>query len=58
MKWIILGALILYVVSPFDLAPGPVDDIIAILIYMLANRRHPALYVSDDEDHGDTDLPL
>ncbi len=44
-KWIIIGALALYVISPVDLAPGPVDDAIAILIYMIAARRKRAIDV-------------
>ncbi len=46
-KWLILGVLALYVVSPVDLAPGPVDDAIAILIYMVAARRKRAVDVFD-----------
>ena len=44
-KWLIIGALALYVISPADLAPGPVDDAIAILIYMIAARRKRAIDV-------------
>ena len=44
-KWLIIGVLALYVVSPVDLAPGPVDDAIAILIYMIAARRKRAIDV-------------
>ena len=46
-KWLIIGALTLYVISPVDLAPGPVDDAIAILIYMIAARRKRAIEVFD-----------
>ena len=44
-RWLILGVLALYVVSPVDLAPGPVDDMIAILIYMVAARRKRAIEI-------------
>ena len=47
IKWLIIGALALYVISPADLAPGPVDDAIAILIYMIAARRKRAIGVFD-----------
>lgn len=47
MKWLVLGALALYVVSPVDLAPGPIDDAVAILIYMIAARRKRAIEVFD-----------
>ncbi len=46
-KWLIITALALYVISPVDLAPGPVDDSIAILIYMIAARRKRAIDVFD-----------
>ena len=32
LKGMLLTILIIYVVSPVDLMPGPIDDIIAILI--------------------------
>ena len=38
-KFLLLVALILYVVSPVDLMPGPVDDIILCLAYIIANRK-------------------
>ena len=46
-KWLIISVLALYVISPVDLAPGPVDDAIAILIYMIAARRKRAIEVLD-----------
>ena len=54
-KWLILGVLALYVVSPVDLAPGPVDDMIAILIYMVAARRKRAIEVFDKGYEEDLD---
>ena len=39
LKWLIIGALGLYVLSPVDLAPGPIDDAIMVLIYFVAARR-------------------
>ncbi len=39
MKWLVLAVLAIYVVSPADFLPGPVDDLIAIFLYMAANRR-------------------
>ena len=35
---IILLAMILYIVSPFDACPGPVDDIIVLLIGIAARK--------------------
>ena len=49
-KWLIIGVLALYVASPVDLAPGPIDDAIAILIYMIAARRKRAIDILDGEE--------
>ena len=38
VKVIILVFMIIYVVSPVDLMPGPIDDIIVVLAGMLARR--------------------
>ena len=38
LKWLVLAILVVYVVSPADLLPGPVDDVIAILLYLAANK--------------------
>lgn len=39
LKIILFIALFVYVVSPVDIAPGPVDDMIMILVYAMASRR-------------------
>ena len=38
-KIILLVALVLYIVSPIDLAPGPIDDAILGLIGVIAGRN-------------------
>lgn len=38
-KIIVLVALVLYVLSPADLVPGPIDDIILCIIYAMANKK-------------------
>ena len=38
VKWLVLAILVICVVSPADLMPGPVDDIIAILLYLATNK--------------------
>ena len=43
MKGILFALLIAYVVSPVDFVPGPVDDILAIVLYYAANRSRLAL---------------
>lgn len=39
-KIILLVALILYVISPMDAVPGPIDDIILCIMYALTNRKY------------------
>ena len=39
MKIIALIALLVYVVSPVDLAPGPVDDMIMCRMYAIMNYK-------------------
>ena len=39
MKGMLIAFMIMYVVSPIDLCPGPVDDIIIILMTLVANKR-------------------
>ena len=48
-KWLILLILVIYVVSPADLLPGPVDDVIAILLYLAANRKDFRINKKDDD---------
>lgn len=49
MKWILFTLLIVYVVSPVDLAPGPIDDILAIILYLATNRNQFAIGKNNDE---------
>lgn len=37
LKGMLLVLLIVYVVSPIDLCPGPIDDIILILLSIIGN---------------------
>lgn len=39
MKGMFFILLVMYVVSPVDFVPGPIDDIIAIFAYALVNRN-------------------
>ena len=39
MKGILFILMILYVVSPLDLCPGPLDDAIVILMTLASNRN-------------------
>ena len=38
MKGLLIIILIVYVVSPIDFCPGPIDDIILVLISMASNK--------------------
>ena len=44
-----LTSRLIYVVSPADLLPGPVDDVIAILLYLAANKRDLRIIKKNDE---------
>ncbi|MBQ4219745.1 MAG: hypothetical protein II666_09370 [Butyrivibrio sp.] len=55
IKWLILAILVLYVVSPADLLPGPVDDLIAILLYLAGNKRDLIGKKNDDANVVDVD---
>jgi len=55
LKWLILAILVLYVVSPADLLPGPVDDLIAILLYIAGNKRDLIGKKNDDANVIDVD---
>lgn len=41
LKIILAVILVIYVLSPFDLFPGPVDDLIAIAVYALSSKALP-----------------
>lgn len=42
-KGMILVLMILYIVSPIDACPGPIDDIIVLLIGLAATKGRDAL---------------
>ena len=39
LKGILFALLVVYVISPLDLAPGPVDDLLLILLSAAANGK-------------------
>lgn len=39
LKGMILVSMILYIVSPIDACPGPIDDIIVLLLGIAARKR-------------------
>ena len=48
-KGFIVAMLIVYVISPVDLIPGPVDDIVLVFLSYVASRRKNLVEKSDDE---------
>ena len=48
-KWLIIALLAFYVVSPADLLPGPIDDVIAVLLYLAANKRDFMIGKKDED---------
>jgi hypothetical protein len=40
VKGMLFALLIVYVISPADFLPGPIDDALAILIYYIANKQN------------------
>ena len=43
MKGVILVLMVLYIVSPIDACPGPIDDIIVLVIGLAATKGREAL---------------
>ena len=54
VKGLLFALLAIYVVSPADIAPGPIDDILAILIYLAANRKSLGIGIA----RKDTDVEV
>ena len=39
VKGVLFTLLVVYVISPMDFAPGPIDDVLAIILFLAANRN-------------------
>ena len=39
MKGLVIMAVLMYIVSPIDAAPGPVDDIIVLLLGLASRKK-------------------
>ena len=39
MKGLVIMAILMYIVSPIDLAPGPIDDIIVLLLGLVSRKQ-------------------
>lgn len=51
LKVLVLAAILLYVLSPADIVPGPIDDVIVILMGLIVDYRLP-----HPEDNPTVDL--
>ena len=56
IKGMLFALLVVYVISPVDLLPGPIDDVLGILLYLAANRKQFGIEKKDaDIEVIDTD---
>lgn len=55
-KVLLLITLLAYVISPVDFVPGPVDDLIMILVYALANGRTMAAANAGKEKYIESEV--
>lgn len=39
LAWIVLAVSIIYIISPLDFVPGPIDDVILILVEFLFRKK-------------------
>ena len=39
MKGLVIMAILMYIVSPIDAAPGPIDDIIVLLLGLASRKQ-------------------
>ena len=39
MKGLVVMAVLMYIISPLDFAPGPIDDIIVLLCGLASQKR-------------------
>lgn len=39
MKGLVIMAILMYIVSPIDVAPGPIDDIIVLLLGLASRKQ-------------------
>ncbi len=50
LKGMLLMLVILYIVSPVDACPGPIDDIIVMLIWCASQKAATAIETTDTVD--------
>lgn len=39
LAWILLALSVIYIISPLDFVPGPIDDIVLILVEFLFRKK-------------------
>ena len=50
LKGILIGLLAVYVISPVDLAPGPLDDLLLILFSYVMNNKFGSTTTAAEKD--------
>ena len=50
-KGMMVALMVLYVLSPVDLCPGPIDDVIVILLGIMSHKRSRADALRDEGPH-------
>ncbi len=50
LQGMLFALLLVYVVSPVDFVPGPVDDILAIILFYAANRSKFQIKKKEDNE--------
>ena len=56
LKVMLLALAAIYVVSPLDLAPGPIDDLLLILFTIASNNRRAGRKILPPSDKDTIDL--
>lgn len=56
VKGMLIALVALYVISPLDLAPGPIDDLLLILFSAASSRRKNAVSGELPSESRDADL--
>ncbi len=53
VKGMLLMLMILYIVSPVDACPGPIDDLIVLVIWLASQKGVSAIETVDDYDYDE-----
>ena len=56
IKGMFLTLVVVYVLSPVDLLPGPIDDVLAVLFYVAAFLGQLHIGQNDDDEIDEVDV--